>query len=68
MAHITRKDLEKYKTDEERLNIVAKLSNDLWDVVADWETEAKSEKAREVFHNYSRSMYHKEEFSCYGEL
>lgn len=61
-------DASKYKTDEERLNIVPKMDNPQWDIVAQWENEAKSEKAREIFHSYSRSMYHKEEFSCYGEL
>lgn len=68
MKRLREKDLEKFKTDEERLSVVASLDYDLWDIVAQWEEEAKTEKARNTFRNYRISMYHKEEYSCYGEL
>ena len=48
-------------TDKERRDAIPTISIYDWDVVADWEEETTNEEYRKIFHNASRSMYHRME-------
>ena len=54
-------DYTKLKTDAERRAVIPKMDVYDWDVVAQWELETKDPHFKEIFHNASRSMYHRME-------
>lgn len=55
------KDYSQLKTDAERRAVIPTMSVYDWDIVAEWELKTTDPNYKAIFHNASRSMYHRME-------